>query len=439
MTNKIRNLVVIFSFFSILCSCGYAEKIALVGGTLIDVSNFGNSNKDLKDVIIIIEGKKITHVGDRDSVKIPKKARIVNIRGKFVLPGLIDGFASLDNQSYANAYLYMGVTSIVGVYGFNFSPLFESAIPGPKLFIFSAVGHWKITTSELLEQIEECGKKGVKFLLLQYALSPEQLKLAIAKAHEWEIATIGELGSTSYKEALEFGIDAFLHSGRYSIELAPEKMRNKVAKDPFGPPAMTYRKWLAQGNPSDETLIKYAKILGTHQTALMPTLTIHCMDLPALENPWEEPVAAILDPEDIHLPVDKSTGKHKFDSDLSELIEKVAKNVIRIEKEYCKAGAKYLAGSGTDKFGAMPGISLHQELELLTMVGLNARQAIAAATSNFAEIFGWNEVGQIKPGCKADILVVERNPVESIKNLKKIHMVVLEGKILDRDHLMKQN
>lgn len=313
------------------------------------------------------------------------------------------------------------------------------ANPRPNIFNFSAVGHWKTTTPVLLERIEECGKSGVRFLLLQYALSPEQLKLAIAKAHKWDIATVGELGNTSNKEAIEFGINAFLHSGRYSIELAPEEMQNKIAKEPFGPPAVTYRKWLAQGNPDNEAIIKYAKILGTSKTALMPTLTIHCMDLPVLENPWEEPVAAILDPEDIHLPVDKSTGKHKFDSDLSELIEKVAKNVIRIEKEYCKAGAKYLAGSGTDKFGAMPGISLHQELELLTMVGLNARQAIAAATSNFAEIFGWNEVGQIKPGCRADILVVEKNPVESIKNLKKIQMVVLGGKILDRDHLMKQN
>lgn len=134
MTNKIRNLVVIFSFFSILCSCGYTEKIALVGGTLIDVSNFGNSNEDLKDVIILIEGEKITRVGSRDSVKIPNKARVVNISGKFVLPGLIDGFASLDNQSYANAYLYMGVTSIVGVYGFEFSPLFESGKSQAKHF-----------------------------------------------------------------------------------------------------------------------------------------------------------------------------------------------------------------------------------------------------------------------------------------------------------------
>jgi len=68
---------------------------------------------------------------------------------------------------------------------------------------------------------------------------------------------------------------------------------------------------------------------------------------------------------------------------------------------------------------------------------LSEREALAAATGNFAEIFKWKEVGQIKPGCRADIIVTDENPLQDIKNLKQISMVMLRGKIIDRDTLLQ--
>ena len=114
----------------------------------------------------------------------------------------------------------------------------------------------------------------------------------------------------------------------------------------------------------------------------------------------------------------------------------VAENELRIEEQYQNAGARYLAGSGTDAFGTLPGISLHTELKLLTRIGLTPRQALAAATSNFGELFGWNNVGQVKAGNNADLLVLDENPLRDISNLKKIRMVILNGEILDRDRLL---
>jgi imidazolonepropionase-like amidohydrolase len=109
---------------------------------------------------------------------------------------------------------------------------------------------------------------------------------------------------------------------------------------------------------------------------------------------------------------------------------------LRIEEQYRRAGAKYLAGSGTSAFGTMPGISLHTELQLLTRIGLPPRQALAASTSNFGEIFRWAKVGQVKAGYNADVLVLDANPLEDIRNLKKIRMVILDGRILDREGLL---
>ena len=110
--------------------------------------------------------------------------------------------------------------------------------------------------------------------------------------------------------------------------------------------------------------------------------------------------------------------------------------MLRLDEQYRKAGAKFVAGSGADAFGTLPGISLHTELELLTRIGLTPRQALAAATSNFGELFGWSEVGQVKAGSNADLLVLDENPVQDIGHLKKIRMVILNGEILDRDRLL---
>ena len=66
----------------------------------------------------------------------------------------------------------------------------------------------------------------------------------------------------------------------------------------------------------------------------------------------------------------------------------MAEKNLDISKEQYKHGAKFLAGSGTDINGTIPGVSLHREIELLTKVGLNNRQAIATASGNFSEIFG---------------------------------------------------
>ena len=84
----------------------------------------------------------------------------------------------------------------------------------------------------------------------------------------------------------------------------------------------------------------------------------------------------------------------------------------------------------------MPGISLHTELMLLTKIGLSPRQALAAATSNFEQILGWSKVGQVRGGYRADLLVLDDNPTTDVRNAKKIHAVILSGKVLDREKLL---
>ena len=86
--------------------------------------------------------------------------------------------------------------------------------------------------------------------------------------------------------------------------------------------------------------------------------------------------------------------------------------------------------------GTMPGISLHTELELLVRLGLSPREALAAATNNYALQFGWNELGLIAPGRRADILVLDSDPTANIWNARRISGVLLDGEPLDRNSLL---
>jgi imidazolonepropionase-like amidohydrolase len=84
----------------------------------------------------------------------------------------------------------------------------------------------------------------------------------------------------------------------------------------------------------------------------------------------------------------------------------------------------------------MPGISMHTELEMLVRIGLSPREALASATNNYALQLGWNELGQIAPGRRADILVVDGDPTANIWNARRISTLIVDGNTVDREALL---
>jgi hypothetical protein len=134
-----------------------------------------------------------------------------------------------------------------------------------------------------------------------------------------------------------------------------------------------------------------------------------------------------------HLP---ATAQRWMEEDLQKKAGLTALRFWRINQTIFAAFPHYLAASGADSMGTMPGISLHTELELLVRLGLSPREALAAATNNYALQFGWNELGLIAAGRRADILVVDADPSANIWNARRISTIIFNGEPLDRNSLL---
>ncbi|MDT8402608.1 MAG: amidohydrolase family protein [Bacteroidales bacterium] len=420
------------------CGClnkNHSGHTLIRGGTLINVTDNGADQIDIENSYVLIKDSVIVEYGSLDDKpSIPGDCQVIDATGKFITPGLIDGFGTINNQAYADAYLECGVTSVVGVESLRRGELFLDGDPSPDILMLGEVGDIKQTDEEIIRKFKYAAEKGFRLMLLMYKLTPSQLALSVDLAGRYGIATIGELGYTSYKKAAELGVQSFVHITRYSLDISPEKLRHAVAEEPFSDdmnsPKWEYYRFLSSLDTADNIFKDHTADLGASPVYLIPTLSLLYLDLPGHSNPWNDPVAKLINPDDINNPADMVTGNHDYKPVYQEAYTSLAVKQMEMANGYIKAGAKHLAGSAADVWGTMPGISLHTELELLEKAGLESRQLIAAATSNFSLAYGWNR-GVIEEGCRADILILNSNPVVSIKNLRDIDKIILKGKLLE--------
>jgi hypothetical protein len=443
---------------------------------VVDVTNWGHSARDIPDAVVVIREGRITDVGLPGDVDIPKGAHIIDCTGKFLIPGLIDGFAGMNSQAQANANLYMGVTTVVTRADSERGFIDTGAQPSPHIYPIDTIGvtdNWsllarhpewvsklregvhpvELSPQDTARQIVDTAHLGTRVLLLTAHLTAANSQWIIARAHEMGLVTYGDFVATPYRVGIEAGVDALVHMDHYGLGVIPDELQRPLIDDPDGPSAETAYDYSERIPPTDVRLRDYAHFLATHRAALMPTFSLHYVELPGHRNLWKEPVAALLDPGRMFHPTDPDTGdmfyplspwtrhlpstvQHWMEADQQKKAGQSALRLWRINETIFSAFPHYLAGSGADAMGTMPGISLHTELELLVRLGLSPREALAAATNNYALQFGWNELGLIAPGRRADILVVDGNPADNIWNARRISTIILDGEPLDRDALL---
>lgn len=113
-----------------------------------------------------------------------------------------------------------------------------------------------------------------------------------------------------------------------------------------------------------------------------------------------------------------------------------AEKMMSVQKKH-KYGVKILVGTDSGNWGTIQGFSVHRELYKLTQAGLNAWQALAAATTEAGKFLGINY--GFTEGSQASFVVLDASPIENILNTQKIHMVIHHGVVVNQDELLKQS
>lgn len=453
--------------------------LVLSGGTIVDVTEWGRSANDIQDSVVFIRDGRIVAVGPRALLPVPKGSRVIDCTGKFLVPGLVDGYAGMNSQAQANANLYMGVTSVVARADDRRGVVDQHANPSPHLYLIDSIGttdsysllankvEWssKLQTSpghttelspeDTARQLQDTAKLGTKVLWLGPDLTAANAQWILEHAKLLGLVTYGEFVATPYRLAVQDGVDVLLHMGKYELGVIPDELQRPLVEDPEGSASRTAYGYAERLPPTDFHLREYARFLAAHRAALMPTLSEFYLRLPAHRNLWKEPAAQLLSPSGLDSPPDRMTGevdyampqwtRHLPTSTIRWMEESARKKadlqatrLWAINQKIFDAYPHYLAASGAPVLGTMPGISMHTELEMLVRLGLSPREALAAATNNYAEQFHWTELGQIAPNRRADILVLDGDPTLSIWNVRRIDTLLLDGNVIDRDALLKK-
>jgi hypothetical protein len=460
-----RSLLLIMSWCLALSSVAVAAEndVAIVGATIINVQNAGRSTRDHPNATILIRNGVFAEVGDRGKIAIPRGTRVVDASGRYVVPGLIDGFGGVRAQSFADAYLYEGVTSVYvtrSPSGEDGEQIIAETPSGPRLIRGATISGYlpdgavpathpwtehrlrdaRKSAGELISEIDHLADSGVRGLQISFDVWPDQLDIIVGEARRRQLATTIEPAFTSYPYAVRAGIGALIRNDRYETALATPQDLLAYADDPMGKGVASAFRDVCGTDLGSPILAALGAQLAESHTALMPILSIEATaDDVGAPNPWRSRSSAFVRPNDLDDPVDPKTGARPYlesHPDRWQALQACARHRQDIDGNLHRAGALYLAGSGTPAFGIMPGGGLHQELRLLQHIGLTPREALAAATSNFVDVFGWQDIGLIEAGRAGDLLVVGSDPRLDVSALDDIRTVVHDGRVIDRKALL---
>ncbi len=365
-----------------------SQITAIVGGTLVDLNKYGRSTNDISNATVLIDAGKIIAVGPASQIEIPRDARRIDAHGKFLIPGLVDGFGALRTQSFANAYLYEGVTTVYvptvlpGGGGDGELKILTQASPGPRLFLGAPMTGYsekgadpsdkpmtdhrlhdrRLSNDQLILRIDSLADQGYRGVTISYDVWPDQVDVIIAEARRRGLATLGEPGFTSYPYAIRAEIDTLPHDDHYPIELAPAVAKLARADD-LSAGRDAYRAVCA-ADPLSSEMTAYASQLSKSHTTLMPPLAIEAtadaLDVP---NPWSAPSAKIINAADLDSPVDQATGASAWLASLPaerrEPVQRCGWHKEALDARFYQLGAKFLAGSAADTYGVMPGSGMH--------------------------------------------------------------------------------
>ena len=438
---------------------GKPSRSALAPGTIaiMDVTVIPmTGDTTLRDATVVVRDGRIAEIGATRNVKVPSAARRVDGRGKYLIPGLADMHTHLysdgDVPDSVGKYelgvmVANGVTATRLMIGtpehFALRREVEAGrIAGPQLWIASPqftgkedVNSRVVTTPEDARvAVKEMADKGYDFIKLTLFISPPVYDAIVAEAKRQRIPVVGHVDP-------EVGVARAL-AARQQIEHLDNYLESVLAdsapiKESVSDRGLFRPKYWESLDYVDDTKIeRIAGETARSGTFTCPTLTVFKKAF-ALGQSEEEirsrPDWNLMPPEDRKLYLG---AREKYWAQAASEPRRLRYVEVRnrLVKAIADSGGKIMAGSDTPEWFFGYGWTIHRELESLVATGLTPYQAIAAATRTPAEFLrASKEWGTIERGKRADLLLLEANPLEDIRNTARIEAVVMGGRWLARE------
>lgn len=437
--------------------CGQSGTGALVirGGTLVDV----RAGKEVPNTVVLIRGERIEQVAAEQSVEIPQGAQIVDARGKWIIPGMIDSHAHAGDDAGIPVKLYLanGVTTIrnpggnVTLLRLTREKLLSGEMVGPRLYFSGNIldgnppvwagGSLLVDTPERAKSaVNFLADQGVDFVKVYNNVKEPELKAILEAANARGLPVAGHIPRTlTMSHAIEMGMTRLEHIRITGREMLSAEEAEKIDPLPVGKrEAMLWQRF-DLGSQRFRDLVKR---LAESRVFLDPTLVID--EYYNASNAEAERK----DPNNKYLAAEFLEGAAQgFQNPLFQIppeLKTAAVEALRKEQRFVgmcnEAGVRIIAGTDGPGMGRLlPGFGLQRELELLVEAGLSPLQALRAATSTAAEALGKEDrLGTLEPGKLADLVVLDADPLTEIQNVKKVRTVVQGGKLFEPSKLLEQ-
>jgi imidazolonepropionase-like amidohydrolase len=420
-----------------------ADTLALTHAIVVD----GTGSPAKNDQTVVVIGGRISSVGRTGNVAVPRNARIIDCTGKTIIPGMImmhehlfygervaPQYLGLEMPvSFPRLYLAGGVTtmrtagSVEAHTDLNIrDQVTEGKIPGPDIDItapyIERAGlpipefHFIKSHDDIAKYMNFWISNGCTSIKVYMDITKDDLEQVVRLAHEHKIKVTGHLCSITYREAAEIGIDNLEHGFWVSSDFDQNKKENSCNQ-----PAQSLSiNRLGENDPKMEDLMKFLIKRNVAITSTLPVFEPYTEReafpgdagealTPAIREGIEKTAAAMVNKD--------STNRAMF------------KKEMAWERKFVQLGGRLMAG--IDPTGAgrvIPGYADRHIPELLVEAGFSFPEAIKICSLNAAEYLGRSQdIGTIEAGKRADLVLIDGNPVKDVREIRKTEIVFKNG------------
>lgn len=434
------------------------NPLVIRGGTIVNVRD----GSIVPDTVIVVEGDKIVSISSGGG-QVPSGGTVIDATNKYILPGLIDCHTHYKEWA-PELYLNHGVTTIVdlgnslewikaqkdgvnsglipGPRIFHGTNLFETPPPNQAYFMRPHTDAVR-NPEEALASMKQYVAGKVDVVKVGDGLSIETLRIIMREAQKANLPVIAQFfdPQRDLHLAADVGVNGIQHTMAVAHALldrnAQAEALKKVRKG-FVPPVDSFM--------DAKNMAAIVRLMVTKGFYFNPTMRMDWQGDRALREKgfqYQDFDLILNDWRLRYVPLNwKLADMKEYQNvkmwhwaDLTQyeqdLFHQGYTNVQHLVKMFADAGGKLYAGTDSSNM-AVPGLATHQELELLVGAGIKPLQALQAATINPAKLMRVQDrLGTIDAGKAADILILDQNPLEDIRNTRTIARVISRGRVLD--------